>query len=149
MSWVRFAAVVAFLGCLLAFTSAEAQAGRAETALVSKINQVRAANGLRALHVSTSLNRSSSSYVHLMLRRHYFGHATRIMMSGRFRRRGEILAQNGGRRPRSARVLALWLRSPIHRSVMLDGAFRYIGVGRAYGSFGGRAATGWVAQFGS
>jgi uncharacterized protein YkwD len=70
-------------------------------------------------------------------------------MSGRFHRRGEILAQNGGRRPRPGRALAQWLASPIHRSVMLDGAFRYIGVGRAYGSFGGGAATGWVAQFGS
>jgi uncharacterized protein YkwD len=149
MSWIRLAAVVTFLGCLLVFSSAEAQAGRAERVLVSKINHVRAANGLRALRVSKSLNRSSRSYVHLMLRRHYFGHASRIMMSGRFHRRGEILAQNGGRHARPGAALAQWLASPIHRSVMLDGAFRYIGVGKAYGSFGGSPAMGWVAQFGS
>jgi uncharacterized protein YkwD len=149
MSWIRVVAVITFLGSLLAMPSSPALAGRAERSLVQKVNQVRAANGLRPLRVSASLNRSSRSYVRLMVRRRYFGHAGRIMMSGRFRKRGEVLGQHRGRRPRPGAALAQWMGSPLHRQVLLDGGFRYIGVGRAYGSFGGPAATGWVAQFGS
>jgi uncharacterized protein YkwD len=149
MTWIRLVAVITFLGCLLALPCSPAVAGRAERTLVRKLNKIRAANGLRPLRVSGSLNRSSSSYVRLMLRKHYFGHAPRIMVSGRFRKRGEVLGQHGGRRPRPGAAVAQWMASPLHRHVLLDAGFRYIGVGRAYGSFGGAAATSWVAQLGS
>jgi uncharacterized protein YkwD len=149
MSWIRRSAILAVVGCLLMLLPSSALAGRYERALVSKINQQRAANGLRPLKVSGSLNHSSRSYVRMMLARRYFGHLSQIRMSRRFHRRGEVLAQTGGRRPRPGNAVAQWMASPMHRTVLMDGGFRYIGVGRAYGSFGGKAATGWVAQVGS
>jgi uncharacterized protein YkwD len=149
MSWIHRFAILAVVGCLLAILSAPALAGRAERSLVRRINAVRMANGLQALKSSASLNRSSRSYVRLMLARRYFGHLSQIRMSARFHRRGEVLAQTRGRRARPGDAVAQWMASPMHRMVLLDGLFRYVGVGRAYGSFGGGAATGWVAQVGS
>jgi uncharacterized protein YkwD len=149
MSWIRRFAVLASVGCVLALLPSAAIAGRYERALVGKINEQRVANGLRALKTSGSLNRTSRTYVRMMLARRYFGHLTQIRMSSKFHRRGEVLAQTRGRRPKPAQAVAQWMASSIHRSVLLDGGFRYIGVGRAYGSFGGGSATGWVAQLGS
>ena len=149
MSWIRRFAVLAVVGCMLALLSSTALAGSAERTLVSKINAVRAANGLQALKSSSSLNHSSRSYVRMMLARRYFGHLSQIRVGSRFDRRGEVLAQTRGRAPRPGSAVRQWMASPMHRAVLLDGAFRYIGVGRAYGSFGGGAATGWVAQVGS
>ena len=149
MSWIRQCVVLAVVGCLLALLPSTAFAGRSERALVKKINQVRASYGIGALKMSKSLNRSSRSYVGMMLTRRYFGHLSQIRMSRRFNKRGEVLAQTRGPRPRPGTAVAQWMGSPMHRTVLLDGGFRYIGVGRAYGSFGGRAATGWVAQLGS
>jgi uncharacterized protein YkwD len=149
MSWIRRFAVLAFVGCLFSVLPATALAGRYERALIGKINQQRAAYGLRALKASGSLNHSSRSYVRMMLARRYFGHLSQIRMSRKFHRRGEVLAQTRGRRPRPSVAVAQWMASSMHRTVLLDGGFRYIGVGRAYGSFGGKAATGWVAQLGS
>ena len=149
MSWIRQFAVLAAVVCTLALVPATALAGSSERTLVRKINAVRAVHGLRALKSSRSLNRSSRSYVRMMLARRYFGHLSRIRMSQRFHRRGEVLAQTLGRVPRPGNAVIQWMGSPMHRAVLLDGGFRYIGVGRAYGSFGGGAAMGWVAQFGS
>jgi uncharacterized protein YkwD len=149
MSWIRQFAVLAAVGCMLALLPSTALAGSAERTLVRKINAVRAANGLRALKSSSSLNRSSRSYVRTMLARRYFGHLSQIRVSSRFQRRGEVLAQTRGRVPRPGNAVSQWMASAMHRTVLLDGAFRYIGVGRAYGSFGGGSATGWVAQVGS
>ena len=83
-----------------------------------------------------------------MLRRDYFGHASRLMISARFRKRGEVLATTRGRRPRPGVAVSQWMHSPAHRQVLLDGGFRYIGLSRAFGSFGGPASMGWVAQLG-
>ena len=149
MSWIRRFAILAIVACTLALLPSTALAGRYERALIGKINEQRAANGLRPLRGSRSLNRSSRGYVRMMLARRYFGHLSQIRMSRRFQRRGEVLAQTRGRRPKPAQAVAQWMASSMHRSVLLDGGFRYIGVGRAYGSFGGMAATGWVAQLGS
>lgn len=149
MSWIRQVAVISVVGCLLALLPAPALAGRSERVLVDKINKIRAANGLKALRISKSLNRSSGSYLRTMISRRYFGHAGSIRMSRKFRKRGEVLAQNRGRSPRPGTAVTMWMNSAMHRAVLLDGGFRYIGVGRGYGSFGGRAVTGWVAQLGS
>jgi uncharacterized protein YkwD len=148
MSWIRRVAVVTVVGCLLALLPAPALAGRSERALVNKINKIRTANGLNALRVSKSLNRSSRRYLRMMIARRYFGHLSSIRVSRKFRKRGEVLAQTRGRRPRPGSAVSMWMNSGMHRAVLLDGGFRYIGVGRGYGSFGGRGVTGWVAQLG-
>jgi len=149
MSWIRRVAVVTVVGCLRALLPAPALAGRSERALVNKINKIRTANGLNAVRVSKSLNRSSRRYLRMMISRRYFGHLSSIRVSRRFHKRGEVLAQTRGRRPHPGSAVSQWMNSGMHRAVLLDGGFRYIGVGRGYGSFGGKAVTGWVAQLGS
>jgi uncharacterized protein YkwD len=149
MTWIRQVAVITVVGCLLVLLPAPAFAGRSESILVGKINKIRASHGLKGLRVSKSLNRSSKRYLRTMFARRYFGHAGTIRMSRKFHKRGEVLAQNRGRSPQPGSAVRMWMDSAMHRTVLLDGGFRYIGVGRGYGSFGGGAVTGWVAQFGS
>jgi uncharacterized protein YkwD len=149
VTWIRRIAVAGTLVCLLTLPCTPAMAGSAERKAVKKINQERAEAGLRPLRVSGSLNRSSRRYVNVMRRRGYFGHSSRLMISTRFRKRGEVLATTRGRRPRPGVAVSLWMRSPVHRRLLLDGGFRYIGLARAFGSFGGPAITGWVAQLGA
>jgi uncharacterized protein YkwD len=149
MSWIRSMVVISTVGCLIILPPSQALAGGAERSVVNRINQIRGANGLRPLRVSASLNGSSRAYLRLMQRQRYFGHSSRIRMSRRFHKRGEVLGQHGGRRPLPGAAVGQWMASPLHRALLLDGGFRYIGVSSGYGSFGGRAVMGWVAQLGS
>jgi uncharacterized protein YkwD len=116
--------------------------------LIGKINQVRAAHGLKKLRISKSLSRSSTRYSHRLMATGYFGHASRIQASRRFRRLGEVLEWRRGHRPGVRSTLRDWLNSPGHRSVILSPGFRYIGAGLARGRFRGRRAGIWVAQLG-
>jgi len=130
---------------LLPATAAEANPARA---VVKKVNQYRAANGLHKLKLSRSLSHSSYAYARRLMRADRFGHSSRIQASGRFRLLGETLAFHWGRR-KSARIpVRGWARSAPHRAVLLNGAFRYVGVGRVVGRFGSRRATIWVLHAG-
>lgn len=116
--------------------------------MVDKINKVRAAHGIRALHYSRSLARSSSRYSRHVLRTDVFAHASRIMASRRFSSLGEILALSSGWKVRRKRTLRQWLGSPGHRMVLLSSSFLYIGAARVRGRFAGNRATVWAVQFG-
>ena len=119
----------------------------AEARAKQRINAFRARNGVRALRSSRSLDRSASAYARFMLRRGYFGHQPRIQASGSFRRLGETLLLQPGRRPSPGVAVRGWAGSPGHRAVLLSAGFRQMGVGTASGRFrGGRKVTMWVAQ---
>jgi uncharacterized protein YkwD len=62
---------------------------------------------------------------------------------------GEVLAFRSGWRLRPAAVVAGWMRSPVHRAILLRPDLRYLGIGWARGRLQGRLATVWVAQLGS
>jgi uncharacterized protein YkwD len=129
-------------------TASTSVSARASASAKNGVNALRARTGHRPLRTSPSLDRSASAYAHTMLRRHYFGHASNIRASHRFRALGEALAMQPGRRPRAGLVVSMWARSPEHRSILTSGQFRKIGIGTATGRFHGRRVTMWVAQVG-
>jgi uncharacterized protein YkwD len=116
--------------------------------VVRKLNRVRRRHGLRRLHYSPTLARSSQRYARHLMRTDRFGHAPRIRANPSFRWLGEVLAMHRGWRPRSSSTIRSWMRSPTHRHVLLSRNFRRVGAGRAIGRFGGRRATIWVMQVG-
>ena len=116
--------------------------------MVDRINDVRRAYGLRAVHYSPTLARSSSRFAHSLMREGRFGHAARIKASSRFTRLGEVLALTPSWRIDRAHTIIRWLSSPSHRAVLLSRSFRYIGAARARGYFAGYETMLWAVQFG-
>jgi uncharacterized protein YkwD len=76
-----------------------------------------------------------------------FGHAGSIAAPA-FARVGEALALQPGRRLRRSRTVRGWLRSPVHRALILQPDFGWAGAGHARGRFRGRQATIWVLHLG-
>ena len=126
-----------------------ATASDAEREAIDELNQVRRANGVPALRVSESLNRSSGRYARRMLRRDFFGHGSRIDVAGEFRSAGETIAWHSGWNAQPRRTVRRWIASPGHRAVLLSSAFRWLGMGLARGRLGSQVATTWVAHVGS
>jgi uncharacterized protein YkwD len=134
---------------VLALPAAETAAAKSPGQKVAGyVNKIRKAHGLRPLKRSRSLWASSGRYARWMMRRDVFGHRANIAVSHRFRIRGETLAMQSGWRVRCRKVVRQWIHSPAHRRLLLSSRFTWIGVGRARGRMGSRAATTWVAHFG-
>jgi uncharacterized protein YkwD len=147
---MRTGATACALACALAVvTTTVAEAHPAERAMLTRINKVRQANGMRALRPSPSLERSSGGYARFILRTDYFGHLARIRASSHFHLLGENLAWHSGRRPGVAATVRAWLKSPAHRAVMLNPLYRWAGAGMARGRLGARVATVWVLHVGA
>jgi uncharacterized protein YkwD len=117
--------------------------------IVAKINGARSANGLAPLQRSPALTHSSRRYAGSLMDSQWFGHASAIQASGRFRRLGEVLAMHGGRALRAAATVRGWMASPGHRSLILNPGFGYAGGATGKGMFGGRRTVIWVVQLGS
>ena len=95
-----------------------------------------------------------------MLARDYFAHtspsgstfAYRIQLSGFVRgytwKAGEALGWGIGSHRTADATVAAWLKSPVHRSIMLSPSFQWVGIGRNCGRFLGHAdACVWAADF--
>jgi uncharacterized protein YkwD len=124
-------------------------AATAEQHAIAQLNQIRQANGLPALRASGALHRSSTRYAHHMVATHYFGHESRIAVSGHFDRAAETLAMHAGQRAQPGRTIAQWMHSPAHRAVLLSRGFQAVGMGIARGRIGSRLVTVWVAHVGA
>ena len=127
------------------------------------INRARGEHGLNLLRFDRRLRRAARRHARDMVVRHYFSHASpaglsssdRIARTGWMHGRGhwavgENLAWRSSRAtPRW--VVRDWLRSPAHRHVLLEPAFRVIGIGIVPGTPFGGAAGGatYTADFGS
>ena len=140
------AVLVALVATLLVPTGASA--GSPALKMLKRINKVRAKHGLRKVHLSRSLQHSARRYSRHQMRSGYFGHASRIHASGRYRTLGEILEMHRGRKARIGLAVYNWMHSGSHRSIVLSSAFRWAGAGRATGRFHGRKMTIWTMQFG-
>jgi uncharacterized protein YkwD len=115
--------------------------------MVEALNDLRAKHGLRPLREAPALGRSATGWAKHLMRSDRFAHGSSYLKAG-FRRAGEILAYNHGRRASPRPPLRMWNRSPGHRSLVLSSSFRYVGAGPARGNFGGRPTTIWVVHFG-
>jgi uncharacterized protein YkwD len=139
------------LGILLATMLAPAAAPAAaspEGTVIREINRERLWHGLGPLRRSPSLHHSSSRYARWLMTRNVFGHSARIAVSSRFQWAGENLELHWGRAAQARGTVNRWMHSTEHREVILSGEWRWIGVGRSTGAFGGSEATIWVAHFG-
>ena len=139
---------------LLAVVAAPAAAAkprgvdRLESIAFKRINDMRTNHGLRRLRRSRSLTRSASRYAGYMAGRGYFGHLSTIWAARRYRSLGEIILMHRGTHGRPRTAVRRWSGSPAHNSIMLSAKYRQIGVGKAYGWYGGRRVTMWVAHVG-
>src|SRR5215212_7274205 len=147
MSRVRIIALFAVLASVLLLPLV-ASATAATERMLERINRVRAHHGLRPLRLSHSLENSAHRYSSHLLHSGAFGHSSRIHASRRFRTLGEILELHMGRRPAVRFTLRDWLGSPVHRSVIFNGAFSCAGAGYATGRWHGRRVTIWTMHFG-
>ena len=127
---------LALLSCAAAVAlAAPAQAAPSdmERRLVEKINDARAAHGLRQLRISSRLGDSASDWSRHLMRRDAFHHGS--LRSGT----GEVLAWGTCRWFTPARAVRMWLNSSGHRALLLRPGFRAVGTGwtrgpwRSYG----------------
>ena len=135
-------------------------------ALVTEVNRMRRAHGLRPLAISTRLTDAATAHAQVLAAAGQFTHAwpTTGQLFGSWIRgfypaRGyrawsvgeNLLWASPGFTPTSA--VQQWLDSPAHRRVLLTAAWRELGIGvvsavGAPGAFGGRDVQIAAAEFG-
>jgi uncharacterized protein YkwD len=138
---------LAVFGVLLPAAGAQARGLSApESALLSKMNAVRAGYGLPRLRVDYHLVRAARGHSADMMNRQYFAHgavAGRALSAGaRGPVFGEDLAWATGLTPDW--VVSTWLTSPSHRAVLLRRGFRRVGLSILYGTFIGHGGAAVV-----
>jgi uncharacterized protein YkwD len=143
----RTAVLVALLTCAL-IAPATASAVSPARLMLKKVNTYRKSHGVPPVRLSRSLQGSAWKYSRYMLRHGYFGHASRIHASRRFRTLGEIIEIHRGMRPGVGTAFRAWVNSPPHRQVMLMRTFKLAGAGFVSGRFHGYKDTIWTMHFG-
>src|SRR3954453_17897000 len=128
MTRVRTAVLLVLIAAMLV-VPATAGATSPQMLMLEKVNAFRAKHGVRKVHFSRSLAHSAASYSRHMMRSGYFGHASRIHATRRYRTLGEITEIHGGLHGRVRTAFREWVHSGPHRSVMLMSQFRFAGAG--------------------
>ena len=129
-----------------------------EKAVVRAINRQRAKHGLSNLRSSRRLARAADYHSWEMLDADYFAHESRdggpfderVRRFADHRALGETLAmvgRCGNGSPR--RIVRMWMNSPGHRAILLDGTYRRVGVGKRTGKLGDDRVCVITADFGS
>jgi len=155
-------------GCLLAAISALPAAAAAnrsarldnrERAIVRSINHQRAKYGLAPVRANARLSRAADYHSWEMLDANYFAHTSRnggpfderVRRFANKRALGETLAMLGGGCGRGSahRVVQMWMNSPPHRTILLSGTYRRVGIGKRVGSLGSSKACVVTADFSS
>ena len=130
----------AFL-CLFLAAPATAAPTRAERSVLTEVNRVRGAHGLRALRLDLTLERAARAHSRDMVARGYFAHGDFARRLASFGARGPAVGENlgwgVGSRASARVIVASWLASPAHRPNLLRPGFARIGVGRVTGRFHG------------
>jgi uncharacterized protein YkwD len=142
--------------------AATAQASRAPWyPLFQAINRARVQHHLRPVAASPRLHWAARWHSSDMLAHDYFGHTSptggtlydRIVHSGFLTEgtwwAGETLAWGTGTTGDPDSVVRMWLGSPEHRAILLSPLYRFVGIGRARGTFlGHHDADVWTADWG-
>lgn len=118
-----------------------------ETAVIDRVNAVRADHGLGALTIDPRLSRAADRHSRRMARARTLAHrvAGEGGLSGRLRWAvgdadvGEVIFWGDGA-VRSAEIVRAWMRSPGHRDLLLSPRFTLAGIGIRSGG-GGAYAT--------
>ena len=148
--------LVSLFWSLSSSAAAGATLDSAEQDLVTRINDFRAGRGLPTVTVSDSLTAAAKWMSADMSVHNYFAHTS---LDGR----APVQRMNDAGYPAfqsytgedlaagytsTADVLAGWIASPAHYAVLVNPAYRVIGVGRSYGA-GTAYGWYWTADFGS
>lgn len=129
-----------------------------ERAIVRAINRQRSKHGLSKLRSSDRLARAADYHSWEMLDADYFAHESRdggpfdarVRRFADHRALGETLAMLSRCGTSSARrIVRMWMNSPGHRAILLDGTYRRIGVGKRAGRLGDDRVCVVTADFGS
>jgi uncharacterized protein YkwD len=116
---------------------------RVERSVIRHINAVRQANGLAGVRPWRALRHAAEEHSRDMARANFFDHPSsdgtpfdvRVRRYVGSRAMGETLAVlTGG--SKAARVVEMWMNSPPHRAILLEGRFRRIGLARHRSGFG-------------
>ncbi len=136
-------AAVAIAASILGGQAHGAGLRRSEASLLTVMNQVRVAHGVRPVRLDARLERAARGHSSEMLRTQLFVHGAftaRIRAQGvRAPRVGENLAWGVGSLSRARAIVAMWLSSPEHRANLLCPGYRTVGVGAIRGTFLGYA----------
>lgn len=129
-----------------------------ERSVLTKINGLRAEQGLRPLRSSRKLARLASKHSRDQLRHdrlsHDSGNGTPFKVRMARVARNAIVGETVGWLPdgmhdRADRVVMMWMQSPGHRAQLMRPRFKKIGVGRWYGAMGFDPGIAVTANFSS
>lgn len=119
---------------------------RFDRTVVRQVNAVRRAFHLPPVHRSRALARAADAHSREMVRANVLSHLSpdgtpmgrRVRHFVHARTVGETIAWvPSGTRGEAGAVFRAWMASPEHRAVLLDPAFRRVGVGKRVGRLGG------------
>jgi uncharacterized protein YkwD len=142
----------------LAAPASAASASRIERKIVKLVNRERAQAGLPPVRLNRHLVAAARFHSAEMLRYDYFDHGSvhparawdaRVRSYLQRRVVGETLAWGGGTYATAAMTVRMWMASPPHRAIILDGRFRLVGIGRKIGSYAGSSGAMVTADFAS
>jgi uncharacterized protein YkwD len=120
-----------------------ASQARAKAAILCIVNRERAARGVRSMRPSAVLNGPATAHSADMVAGKYLSHTgsagdsvyQRVSRAGyAWTAVGETLTWGAGQRSMPSRLVASFLQSPEHRSILLDPNYRDLGVGLALGA---------------
>ena len=136
----------------------------ARATIVCLINEMRSKTGVRQVGSDGRLDRAAQRHSKAMNAANFFSHSspngssplTRIRRSGYLAGAsawgiGENLRWGSGGHGSPRVAVNAWMQSPAHRSTMLDGRYRQVGIGVAFGSpmgGGGGDSAIYTANFG-
>jgi uncharacterized protein YkwD len=140
-------------------------AHKVRKATLCLLNEQRNAHGLHKLTSSRRLRHVAARYARQMVRHSFFAHEspagstplsrirhTRYLTGARFWTIGENLAWGTGALATPRLIVRAWMHSPEHRANILNGRYREIGVGIAYGapvaSFAASPGATYATDFG-
>ncbi|MBW3606953.1 MAG: CAP domain-containing protein [Actinobacteria bacterium] len=124
---------------------AVASVATAKSATLCLLNAERGARGLVSLSSQPTLETTATSYSQAMVRQSFFSHVSpggqtvsdrlaSYVGSASSWRTGENLAWGEGTLATPSAIVRGWMASPSHRTNILNGAFREIGIGIAGGT---------------
>jgi uncharacterized protein YkwD len=133
----------------LALVAAPSASGRADpgAAMLAQLDEIRRSHGLPPLTESEPLAEAARQHARVVVSSDGFAHAGDLLAPG-FSVGGEALARQRGWSLRAAPVARMWMRSAVHRALLLDPGFGAAGVGWRRGRLNGRLATVWVVRLG-
>jgi uncharacterized protein YkwD len=124
-----------------------------ERAVECLVNQQRAAAGVSALAHDRHLARAAGRFSTSMVRQQFFSHVSPQGSTPDARAHaagysggslGETIGWGEGELATPVAIVEGWMESPPHRSILLGGAFRRIGLGMASGSPSGTSGAATV-----